>query len=138
MPPQPAAVAPSEPPLAGLRVLVVEDRADLRELFSVLLGADGARAVAAGTAAQAVALLDGPVFDAILTDLGLPDMAGDELIRRVRTVAGRGPAIAVITGYGEPHVSRALAAGADAVLAKPVRWERVRTFLTARRLAPIA
>jgi CheY-like chemotaxis protein len=56
----------------------------------------------------------------VLTDLGLPDIPGDVVIRRVLETARRRPRVIVVTGYGEPFVSRARQAGADVVLNKPV------------------
>jgi CheY-like chemotaxis protein len=61
-------------------------------------------------------------FDVILTDLGLPDIPGDAVIRRVLATARRRPRIIVLTGYDEPFVTRARQAGADVVFTKPIAW----------------
>lgn len=93
--------------LAGLRVLVVEDVADIREFFAIFLRAEGAEVEAAATGREAVDLLARREFDVVLTDLGLPDMAGDTLVRQMRAAGRRSPRVVVITGYGEPYLTRA-------------------------------
>jgi CheY-like chemotaxis protein len=58
----------------------------------------------------------------VLTDLGLPDISGETVIRHALRNARRRPRVIVVTGYGEPFASRARGAGADLVLTKPVVW----------------
>jgi CheY-like chemotaxis protein len=120
---------PASRPLDGLRVLVVEDRADVGELFAFLLGAAGAESARAATGREALDRFHAGVFDAVLCDLGLPDVHGEVLIRQLLEDATMPPAIAVITGYGEPHVTRARSAGAHAVFHKPVEWDAIEQFL---------
>jgi CheY-like chemotaxis protein len=72
-------------------------------------------------------------FDVVLTDLGLPDISGDVVIRRVLASARRRPRIIVVTGYDEPFVSRAKQAGADAVFNKPVVWTTIARMLSSAR-----
>jgi len=121
--------------LAGVRVLVVEDRAELRDLFVALLTADGAEAANAGTAREALELCATRRFDAVLCDLGLPDLPGDVLIRQLVTGSTAPPLIVVITGHGEPHLGRASAAGAQAVFRKPVEWDRILACLRRVKLS---
>src|SRR5215470_13336370 len=111
--------------LRGMRVLLVEDGADIRDVFTVLLNAEGAEAMTAATGYDAIQLAARHRFDIVLTDLGLPDVPGDTVIRRVIATAGRRPWIVVMTGYGEPFVGRAREAGADIILTKPMIWEWV-------------
>ena len=113
------------PALAGLRVLLVEDSEDTREAFVRLLSLEGASVSSAANAREAAELATTTEFDVLLTDLGLPDISGDALITTVVATARRRPKIVVVTGYGEPYVSRARAAGADIVLVKPVVWNRL-------------
>lgn len=121
-------------PLHGLRLLFVEDQSDVRELFAALLTAAGADVAQASTGRGALTFASTRRFDAILSDLGLPDIAGDVLIRHLLAGAARPlPTVAVMTGHGEPHLARARAAGAQAVFQKPVEWEHILTFL--RRVA---
>ena len=69
--------------------------------------------------------LDRGDFDVILSDLGLPDMPGDVLIRQIVAGARRRARVIVVTGYGEPYLTRARQAGADVVFTKPVEWAQV-------------
>jgi two-component system CheB/CheR fusion protein len=124
--------------LAGLRVLVVEDVADIREVFAILLRAEGADVEAAATGQEASELLGRCEFDVVVTDLGLPDIPGEALVRQMRASARRRPRIAVITGYGEPYLTRARQAGADIVLTKPVDWARLLQYLLHPGLAASA
>jgi len=77
-------------------------------------------------------------FDVVLSDLGLPDIAGDVLVRQLRTVSGSATRVVVITGYGEPYLTRARQAGADAVFTKPVEWTRIVDYLRRPDLAASA
>lgn len=112
----------------GCRVLVVDDSADVRELFVTLLQLDGAEAVGAANGQEALDAFRAQSFDIVMTDLGLPDMPADTLIRAI-TEAQNGVEIIVITGAGEPAVTRALQAGASVVFTKPCRWADVHRHL---------
>ena len=104
------------------RVLLVEDATDIRDVFKLLLEAEGAQVVATGSGLEAKRLAEREEFDVILTDLGLPDVSGETVIRHAVRNARRRPRIIVITGYDEPFTTRARAAGADVVMTKPVMW----------------
>jgi two-component system CheB/CheR fusion protein len=121
--------------LAGLRVLLVEDAEDIRDVLTFLLRGDGAEVHAVGTARAALEAAATQDFDVLLTDLGLPDVAGDHLIREL---VGRRPhrlRVIVITGFGEPYAARARQAGADAVFIKPLDWSVLRASLRAHDAA---
>jgi two-component system, chemotaxis family, CheB/CheR fusion protein len=111
-----------EGPLRNARVLLVEDARDIREVFTLLLEAEGARVTATGTGREAVELAARDEFDVLLTDLGLPDIPGDMVIRHVVATARRRPWVVVVTGYDEPFIGRARTAGANVVLTKPIAW----------------
>ena len=111
--------------LQGRRILLVEDAPDIREVFTVLLRVEGAEVVATGSGREAVDLADHGDFDVVLSDLGLPDMPGDVLIRQIVSGARRRTRVIVVTGYGEPYLTRARQAGADVVFTKPVEWARI-------------
>jgi CheY-like chemotaxis protein len=121
--------------LRGARVLLVEDARDIRDVFTRLLAAEGAEVTATGSGREAIELAGRQDFDVLLTDLGLPDVPGDVVIRGVVAAARRRPRVVVVTGYDEPLIGRARQAGADAVLAKPLAWSTLRERL---RLAPAA
>ncbi|WP_425478472.1 PAS domain-containing hybrid sensor histidine kinase/response regulator [Stenotrophomonas panacihumi] len=112
--------------LAGLRLLAVEDQPDMLEYLRRLLEEQGAEVVMAGSATDALALLDDgghERFDALLTDIGMPGMDGYGLIRTLRENmgldAGAMPAIAVTALARADDRNRALASGFQEHLAKP-------------------
>jgi signal transduction histidine kinase/CheY-like chemotaxis protein len=110
--------------LDGLRVLIVEDDDDSREALTALLEQHGVRVFATASAAEAVAALEGVLPDLLVSDIGMPGMDGYELIRKVRRRSknrgGRLPALA-LTAYANPEdAAKALAAGFQMHLAKPV------------------
>lgn len=116
--------------IRGCRVLVVEDSPDVRELFVTLLRLDGAEAVGAANGRDALAAFRSQPFNVVMTDLGLPDMPGDALIRAMVAEARGGIEVVVITGEGEPAVTRALQAGASVIFTKPCRWTDVHRYLS--------
>jgi two-component system, chemotaxis family, CheB/CheR fusion protein len=116
-------------PLQGLRILVVEDAPDIREVFSLLLRSEGARVDCAANGQEAFDLASRKRFDVVLSDLGLPDIPGDVLIRELLAKSSQDTRVMVVTGYGEPFVSRARQAGADVVFTKPVEWSRILEYL---------
>ncbi|MGE0157789.1 MAG: PAS domain S-box protein [Gemmatimonadales bacterium] len=110
--------------LADLAVVIVEDDRDTLDFLARYLTSCGARVTTATSAAEALAILPGVTADVLVSDIGLPEMDGYELIRKVRgSEPGRGagiPAIA-LTAYARPDDrSRAFRAGFQAHLAKPI------------------
>ena len=117
--------------LDGVRVLLVEDALDIRDVVGLLLRSDGAEVRAAANAREALEIALVWNFDVLLTDLGLPDIPGDALIKEILAVKSRRPRVVVMTGYSEPYQSQARAAGANAILTKPLDWVNLRTEMTA-------
>ncbi len=110
--------------LAGVKVLVVDDQADARELLDRVLREAGAQTRSASTAQDAFAIVQGWRPHVLLSDIGMPGTDGYEMIRRVRALppaeGGLTPAIA-LTAYGtEQDRQRAREAGFDDHLVKPV------------------
>ncbi len=104
----------------SLRILLVEDNPDTLRMMSRLLRGRGHRVATGGGVAEALRAMDseGP-FDLIISDLGLPDGHGHELIRRLRVV---GPVAAIaLSGYGneEDHL-KSREAGFSVHLTKPI------------------
>jgi CheY-like chemotaxis protein len=124
--------------LRGLRILVIEDAQDIREVFTLLLRAEGADVESAANGREATDLVAQQPFDVVLSDLGLPDIPGDVLIRELRSRSGHTTRVLVVTGYGEPFLSRARQAGADVVFTKPVEWSRILEYLERPDLAASA
>jgi PAS domain S-box-containing protein len=109
-------------PLAGQRILVVDDNQDAADTLAMLLEADGARARAVYDGAAALAALPGLRPHTVLLDLGMPDMDGFEVARRIRADAAcSGVRIVALTGWGqERDRERTRGAGFDFHLTKPV------------------
>jgi PAS domain S-box-containing protein len=111
--------------LKGLRVLVVDDDPDTRALLVTTLEQSGAESVAAvASATEALGVLTRLAPDVLLSDIGMPNVDGYELIRQVRalpaTEGGRTPA-AALTAYATPDDrQRALDAGYNVHISKPV------------------
>lgn len=124
--------------LQGARVLLVEDAKDIRDVFALLLQAEGADVVPTGTGREAIELGAQHDFDVLLTDLGLPDVPGDVVIREVLALARRRPRVVVVTGYDEPFIGRARQAGADVILTKPLAWSALLDRLARLPTAPLA
>ena len=120
--------------LDGLRVLLVEDIDDIRELLAFLLTSEGAEVRAAGSAQRALEAAATWTFDVLLTDLGLPDLSGDQLIKEIVGMKS-GVKVVVVTGFGEPYAARARQAGADLVFTKPLDWSLLRARLIERNEA---
>ncbi|MEG4067322.1 PAS domain S-box protein [Microcoleus sp. Pol11C2] len=115
--------------LAGVRVLVVDDDADMRELAAFTLMQSGAQVATAASGVQALALLNKSVPDLLLCDIGMPDMDGYALIRQIRKWSpeqgGTIPAIALTAYAGEINQQQALAAGFQIHISKPVEPEEL-------------
>ena len=107
--------------LSGLKVLAVDDHADARELVRQILEDCGARVTTAGSAAEALALAARGRPDVLVSDIGMPDGDGCDLLRQLRALGGAEiPAIA-LTAFARPEDrSRVLDAGFRAHIAKPV------------------
>ncbi|WP_439624748.1 chemotaxis protein CheB [Gemmata sp.] len=105
----------------ALRILVIEDDADIRTSLVALLELDGHAVRAAANGPAGLAALDlGGGFDAVLLDIGLPGMNGFEVARRVRGRPGPPPHLVALTGYGRTEDRAATAAaGFDAHVTKP-------------------
>jgi PAS domain S-box-containing protein len=114
-------------PLSGIRILVVDDTADTRELLAFLLEDNGAIVLAASCATEALQALEEFQPDILLSDIGMPQMDGYELIRSIRALpAGRAiPAIALTAYAGEIDQKQAIAAGFQRHLAKPLAPDRI-------------
>jgi len=118
----PGDVAPDVASLAGARVLIVDDDADTRDVLVYALRAAGVKVTAVGSAGEALAALTAEASDLVISDLSMPGEDGFALVRRLRERDGgrRRPAIA-LTAHARPDDRRrALAAGFDAYLVKPV------------------
>jgi signal transduction histidine kinase/DNA-binding response OmpR family regulator len=115
--------APGGGELAGVHVLVVEDDPDGNELVTTILQRFGARVTSVATAAAALSALEIEMPDLLLSDIGLPDADGMTLVREVRArpLTAYLPAVALTAYASRQDATKAVAAGFDAHVAKPVQ-----------------
>jgi PAS domain S-box-containing protein len=129
----PPRVAPpaAHPHETGVRVMIVEDHTDAAESLAMLLELFGHQACAVGDGFAALERASAEVPDLMLVDVGLPGMDGYEFARRAReTETLREVPLVALTGYArDEDRRRALAAGFDHHLAKPVDPTALRTLL---------
>jgi two-component system, sensor histidine kinase len=118
-------------PSSGRFILIVEDNEDAREALRTLLDLEGHRVDAAGTGPRALELARDHEFEIALIDIGLPEVDGYEVARRLRGLGPRCPYLIALTGYGQPDdVKRARDAGFDAHLLKPVDPDALASVLS--------
>ena len=115
------APAPDNPAASGARVLVVDDNRDAADMLCEMLALSGFDAAAEYTGGAALRAVDARPPDAVLLDIGLPDMNGYLVCRRIRAMSGLAqPVLLALTGWGQPSDrEQAHAAGFDAHLTKP-------------------
>jgi CheY-like chemotaxis protein len=118
--------------LQGLRLLVVDDEADVRSVLESLLTAEGARVVTAASVAEAMERLRFQRMDIVVSDIGMPDADGYALARRIRALREResatSPAVPLIafTAFSRKEDElRALDSGFDTHVGKPVDLEKL-------------
>lgn len=124
-------IAPQEaaPPelslnIQGMRILVVDDDDHTREFLSFLLELHGANVIAVASAGEAIATLIQFQPELLLSDIGMPDVDGYMLMRQVRSLpsdrGGTIPAIALTAYAGEIDYQKAMSAGFQRHLSKPI------------------
>lgn len=124
---QPSATAAQ--PARALSLLVVEDHEATRTTLERLLIRSGHLVITASTAHEALAAYKSARFDAVISDLGLPDGSGIDLMVEIQSIR---PVFAIaLSGYGmEDDLQRSKAAGFFAHLAKPVKMDQIKQLLT--------
>lgn len=119
--------------LHNVRILAVEDQDDSRDLLQYLLEREGAFVQAVRSVPEARAALRERTFDLLVADLGLPDEDGYSLIRTIRQgfpePACEIRAVALTAYAGDSYRTKALAAGYDAYLAKPIEITKLTNVL---------
>jgi CheY-like chemotaxis protein len=127
-PPAPKNAAPAGP----MRILLVEDHASTASTLARLLRKLGHDVSVAGGVAAGLAVARAERFDLLISDIGLPDGTGLDLVRQLRATHPDLPAIA-LSGYGtEADVRRSLAAGFTQHLTKPINLEQLKGLAAVR------
>ncbi len=111
-------------PATGLRLLVVEDHLDTAELLADLLARRGHRVVIAGCASDALRLASEETFDVVVSDVGLPDATGYDLMKELRA---RCPIKGIaMSGYGRAEdLEKSREAGFEEHLTKPIMLQKL-------------
>lgn len=123
--------ASCEPRLGGLTILIVEDDADACEMLLHILEERGARVVAAPSARDALKRLDETQVDVIVSDIGMPGMDGYEFLSSVRARGVTAPAVAVTAFARAEDRIRAVRAGFNMHVAKPLEPDELVEVLAA-------
>jgi PAS domain S-box-containing protein len=110
--------------LPGVRILVVEDDPDARDLLRTTLELVGARVTVAGTVQEALAALEARLPDVVVSDIGMPGEDGYALVRKLRArppeAGGALPAVALSAHAARDDAERSRAAGFELHIAKPI------------------
>jgi two-component system, OmpR family, response regulator len=106
--------------MSALRVLLVEDDDDNRELMAEVLTSSGCEVLSAASGQDGLKTLSESSVDVVVTDVGMPGMGGLEVARAAKAIAPTVPVI-VVTGWAEREdIANARGKHVDAVLVKPV------------------
>jgi PAS domain S-box-containing protein len=126
--PQPVPVATTAKKLSGFRVLLVEDHTDTRAAMARLLQALGCTVTLATSVREAVAIASHAAFDLLISDIGLPDGSGIDVMRSLREQNIRGIAL---SGFGqEEDVQRSRDAGFETHMTKPINFQTLRELVS--------
>ncbi len=128
-----------KPNPTAARILVVDDSLDAAECLALVLEQEGFRVATAHDGSTALARIDSDPPDAVLLDLGLPDLDGIVVARRIRarSDAAAGVLLVAISGHGgDRDFDATRAAGFDAHLVKPVAPQLILELLAGRNLTP--
>ncbi len=111
--------------LHGKRILFVEDNEMLRNMAAEHFAKVGAKVSMAEDGENALAIASNNNFDCVITDIIMPNMSGDLLIRKLRESGFDKTIIALTVATQEPEVDDILAAGADYIMAKPLNMAKL-------------
>jgi signal transduction histidine kinase/CheY-like chemotaxis protein len=134
--PQPLIEGPKPQPsrrLDGRQILIIEDNADTREVMRFMLETEGAVVDTAGTGEEGFERALAMRPELVLCDIGLPDVDGLEVARRLRRRGPEAMRLIALSGYGQPEdVQHAIDAGFEAHLTKPINIDELLSLLTGR------
>lgn len=127
-PPAPPPDHSANHPVAPRTILLVEDHSDSAKLLSHFMRKTGYTVHVAPNLAQAITLFESETIDCVVSDIGLPDGTGTELIARLNKIK-KIPAIA-LSGYGmERDIENSRQAGFNFHLTKPIGWQKLKKAL---------
>lgn len=124
----------------ALRIMIVDDNADAAFTLALFFKDTGHEVTVANNAKEAITLASHHLPHVFLLDIGLPDMDGRQLAKRLRTMPQFADAVLIaITGYGQTHDREsAIAAGFDHYFVKPVNIEQLSEALSQNRISKAA
>ncbi len=111
------------------RILIVDDEPEIREELAEYLTGKGYRVIVAGDGPEGLAKFRAEPCDLAITDMKMPGMAGDEVIRHLRGIAPELPVVVLTGHYSAKDVEDAKLAGAAAVLNKPIKLRNLHEAL---------
>ncbi|HSI61940.1 MAG TPA: response regulator, partial [Candidatus Saccharimonadia bacterium] len=134
-PPHPETLAPHK----GLRLLVVEDHRDTLETLEMLLRRHGYEVRTAASIAESLKVAREYDFDVLVSDIGLPDGRGIDLLKKLEVMRGYRPPSVAMSGFGmDEDVERSREAGFSEHLIKPVEFPSLhRAIVRVASLAPV-
>jgi DNA-binding response OmpR family regulator len=114
-----------------LRIVIADDEADAASTLHRLLSVRGFQVIAVAYDGQmALDLAHSAQPDVLILDIGMPQLSGLEVARRVREKLGQGPRLIAVTGWGTQQDQLATKeAGFDAHFVKPVKWSELESLL---------
>lgn len=132
--PAPVQPEPAPPPVQKvLRILIIDDNLDLREMLRLVLKNSGYKVETAADGTSGLSRILSEPPDVAIIDVGLPGMDGYQVAQRVRESLGSGLMLIALTGYGQAEDrERARKAGFDIHLTKPVTARTLRNILEQR------
>jgi PAS domain S-box-containing protein len=127
----PKSSSPNLQDLGGLRILVIDDEPDSQDFVAFVLEEAGAIVSRAASASEALRQVEQTAFDLIISDVGMPEMDGYQLMQQIRSTQSTVPAIALTAFAGESDRQEALQAGFQRHLSKPVDLEELMRAIAA-------
>lgn len=109
-------------PLEGLRILIVDDEPELRELIAEEMDYSGAKVKQASGGREALDILKNNLMDVVLSDVRMPNGDGVELLENAMKLPNR-LCFILITGFADITEAQALQKGAVALFTKPTDWD---------------
>jgi CheY-like chemotaxis protein len=127
----PPADPPLKPPVASLRIVIVDDNRDAADSLAMLLTMDGHQVSVTHDGVSALSVIEAVRPQVAVLDIGMPDMNGYQLAQRIRSSLPSEPMVLVaLTGWGQAQdLARAKAAGFDHHLVKPAEPEAIRSLI---------